>query len=79
MMPQAIHLDPTLDDAKITVAMTQFDAIWDELFPIEQRRIVQLLVERVIVSADDPEVRSLAKGIERLVLELYQMQGFPNV
>src|SRR5690606_40192330 len=41
MLPQAIKLDPTLDEAKITVAMTRLDAIWDQLFPArsEERRV----------------------------------------
>jgi site-specific DNA recombinase len=70
VLPQAIKLDPTLDEAKITVAMTRLDAIWDQLFPAEQTRIVKLLVEKVIVSPNDLEVRLRANGIERLVLEL---------
>src|SRR5690606_27473526 len=70
MLPQAIKLDPTLDEAKITVAMTRLDAIWDQLFPAEQTRIVKLLVEKVIVSPNDLEVRLRANGIERLVLDL---------
>ena len=41
MLPQAIKLDPTLDEAKVTVAMTRLDAIWDQLFPAEQTRIVR--------------------------------------
>lgn len=70
MLPQAIKLDPTLGEARITVAMTRLDAIWDQLFPAEQTRIVKLLVEKVIVSPNDLEVRLRANGIERLVLEL---------
>ncbi|WP_205948709.1 hypothetical protein [Pseudoxanthomonas sp. SGT-18] len=50
--------------------MTRLDAIWDQLFPAEQSRIVRLLVEKVIVSPNDLEVRLRANGIERLVLEL---------
>lgn len=46
------------------------DAIWDQLFPAEQTRIVKLMVEKVIVSPNDLEVRLRANGIERLVLEL---------
>ena len=59
-----------MDEAKITVAMTRLDAIWDQLFPAEQTRIVKLLVGKVIVSPNDLEVRLRANGIERLVLEL---------
>lgn len=70
VLPQAIELDPTLDEAQVTVAITRLDAIWDQLFPAEQSRIVRLLVEKVIVSPNDIEVRQRANGIGRLVLEL---------
>ncbi|SFM13896.1 recombinase family protein [Nitrosomonas communis] len=70
VLPQAIRLDPTLDEAKVTVAMTRLDAIWDQLFPAEQARIVKLLVEKVIVSPNGLEVRLRSNGIERLVLEM---------
>ena len=64
ILPRAIKLDPTLDEAKVTVAMTRFDAVWEQLFPAEQSRIVRLLVEKVIVSPTDLEVRLRANGIE---------------
>mgnify|MGYP003794937449 FL=1 len=50
--------------------MTRIDAIWDQLFPAEQTRIFKLLIEKVIVSPTDLEVRLRPNGIERLVLEL---------
>ena len=53
VLPRAIELDPNLDEAKVTVAMTRLDVIWDQLFPAEQARIVKLLVEKVIVSPND--------------------------
>jgi hypothetical protein len=70
ILPQAIKLDPTLDEAKVTVTLTRLDAIWEQLFPVEQTRIVKLLVEKVIVSPNDLEVRLRANGIERLVMEM---------
>ena len=70
MLPRAIKLDPTLDEAKVTVAMTRLDAIWDQLFPVEQSRIVRLLVEKVIVSPNDLEVRLHPNGFEQVVLDL---------
>jgi hypothetical protein len=70
VVAKAIALDPTLDEAKVTVAMTRMDAIWDQLFPPEQIRIVKLLIEKVIVSPTDIELRLRANGIERLILEL---------
>ena len=32
LLSQAVSFDPTLDEAKVTVAMTRLDAIWDQLF-----------------------------------------------
>ena len=72
VVPQAKKLDASLDEGKITVAMTRLDAVWNQLFPAEQTRIVKLLVEKVIVSPNDLEVRLRANGIERLALELRQ-------
>ena len=70
VLPHAISLDLSLDEAKATVAMTRLDEIWDQLFPAEQARIVRLLVERVIVSPTELEVRLRANGFEKIVLEL---------
>jgi hypothetical protein len=75
ILPRAMALDPALDEAKVTVAMTQLDAVWDQLFPTEQTRIVKLLVEKVIVSPTDLEVRLRANGIERLVFDLQPADG----
>ena len=61
---RATGLDPTLDEAQVTVAMIQLDEIRDQLFPAEQQRIVRLLVEKVIVSPSDIEVRLRQTGIE---------------
>jgi hypothetical protein len=59
-----------LDEAQVTVAMTRLDAIWDQLFPAEQQRIVRLLIDKVIVSPNDIEVRFRPNGIEVLTLDL---------
>jgi site-specific DNA recombinase len=44
----------------------------DQLFPAEQERIVQLLVERVNVQEEALEVRIRAEGLASLVAELRQ-------
>ncbi|WP_249417472.1 hypothetical protein [Pusillimonas minor] len=65
------NLDQIIANAKgAPVAMTRIDTIWDQLFPAEQTRIFKLLIEKVIVSPTDLEVRLRPNGIERLVLEL---------
>jgi hypothetical protein len=50
--------------------MTRLDIIWEQLFPAEQTRIVKLLVEKVIVSPTNIELRLRANGIEQMVMEL---------
>jgi site-specific DNA recombinase len=69
MLDRAVELAPTLDEAQVTVAMTRLDEIWGQVFPAEQQRIVRLLVEKVIVSPNEIEVRLRANGIDTLALE----------
>ncbi len=47
-----------------------FDPLWDELFPAEQSRIVQLLVERVDIGLGGLDVRLRVDGLRGLVREL---------
>jgi site-specific DNA recombinase len=61
------------------VAMTRLDSIWEQLFPAEQQRIVRLLIEKVIISPDDLEVRFRANGIEVLALELQPEPALKSV
>jgi hypothetical protein len=65
-----IELDPTLEEAQVTVAMTRLDAIWDQLFPAEAATDRGLLVETVIISPSDSEVRLRSTGIKELALKL---------
>ncbi len=50
--------------------MANFATVWSELFPAEQSRIVQLLVERVDVREEALEVRIRAEGLASLIAEL---------
>jgi hypothetical protein len=36
----------------VVTALSEFDALWDVLVPAERSRLVHLLVERVVGSAD---------------------------
>jgi site-specific DNA recombinase len=60
--------DSDIDEAKVTVALTQFAHVWEQLFPAEQSRIVNLLFERITVSTTELDIR--ANGLEQLVTEL---------
>ena len=60
--------DITEDEAR--EALTELDPLWDELFPAEHTRIVQLLVERVDVRTHGVEVRLRPNGLGGLVREV---------
>jgi hypothetical protein len=61
-----------ITEREVTALLVDFAAVWNELFPAEQARIVQLLVERVDVQDDALEVRIRAEGLASLVGELRQ-------
>ena len=48
---------PDLVEEEVREALERLDPLWDELFPAEQARIVQLLVERVDVRTDRVDIR----------------------
>jgi hypothetical protein len=61
-----------ITEREVTVLLADFASVWSELFPAEQARIVQLLVERVEVQEHVLEVRIRAEGLASLVGELRQ-------
>jgi site-specific DNA recombinase len=56
-------------EAEVREALLQLDPLWDELFPAEQARIVQLLVEQVSLATDGVRVRLRTNGLAWLVSE----------
>lgn len=64
-----------VSEAEVREALEQLDPLWDELFPAEQMRIVQLLVERVDVHLDRLDVRLRTAGLTKLVDELRSPAG----
>lgn len=64
-----IH-DATTSEAEVREALLNFDPLWDELFPAEQARIVQLLVERVDVQPDGLEIKLRVDGLQTLAADL---------
>jgi site-specific DNA recombinase len=61
------EIDNTITEAEVREALDQLDPIWDQLFPAEQARIVQLLVERVDVQEGGIEIRFRVDGLASLV------------
>ena len=61
-----------ISEAEVREALERLDPLWDELFPAEQARIVQLLVERVEVQLDGLNMRLRTAGLTKLVDDLHE-------
>ncbi|MGY2991527.1 hypothetical protein ACVWWD_000334 [Mesorhizobium sp. URHB0026] len=59
-----------ISETEVRQALIQFDALWEELFPAEQARIIQLLVERIDVNVDGISIRLRTEGIASVIAEL---------
>jgi len=63
-------LSSRVGEREVIGALASLDPLWEELFPAEQERLVQLLVRRVEVGPDGLELELRAEGLESLALEL---------
>ena len=56
-------------------ALLEFEPIWNELFPAEQTRIFELLVERVDLQPDGIDLHLRIEGLTSLCSELHTSGG----
>jgi site-specific DNA recombinase len=61
---------PELTEDDTREALERLDPLWDELFPVEQARIIRLLVERVEIGAVGADIRLRIAGLASLVRDL---------
>jgi site-specific DNA recombinase len=59
-----------MTEATVRSTLQTFEPLWKELFPAEQARIVDLLVERVDVRTDRVDIKLRIAGVTSLVSEL---------
>jgi site-specific DNA recombinase len=59
-----------ITESEVRNALLTFDPLWNQLFPAEQSRIINLLVERVDVQTDRVDVRLRIAGVTSLIGEL---------
>ncbi|MBF0176477.1 MAG: recombinase family protein [Magnetococcales bacterium] len=59
-----------IQERDVTEALQRLDPVWDELFPAEQQRLIQLLVAKVDVFPDAVKVHLRAEGLNTLAREL---------
>jgi len=62
--------DKALAESEVRCALLEFEPLWNELFPAEQARIVELLVERVDLQPDGIDLRLRVEGLTSLCSEL---------
>src|SRR5581483_11507077 len=55
-----------VSEVEVRATLGRLDPLWDELFPAEQARIIQLLVERIDVALDGINVRLRIDGLTRV-------------
>jgi len=61
---------PDLTEGETQEALHRLDPLWEHLFPAEQARIVQSLVERVVVGPAGGDIRLRLDGLGGLVRDL---------
>jgi hypothetical protein len=61
---------PDIDEGHVLLAMRNMGAMWSEMFPQEQIRIVRLLIERVQITESAIEIDWLHSGWLQLACEL---------
>jgi site-specific DNA recombinase len=64
-----------MPEREVVATITNFEPLWDELFPAEQARIVRLLVERVELAPDGIQVQLRAEGLQTLVEDLQSREA----
>jgi site-specific DNA recombinase len=64
-----------LTERQVRDELLRFDAIWSELFPAEQARLVQLLVERVDISDKGADITLRIEGLTSLLQGLRTTTG----
>ncbi len=72
---RAERMAPQVAPTDLHAALDRFDAVWDELFPAEQARLLQLLVEQVSISPDGADLRLRAEGLASVVADIAAQAG----
>ena len=65
----------SLSEAQVREALESLEPLWDELFPAEQARVIQLLVDRVDVGLSGLDIRLRVQGLAHMVQDLAGIAG----
>lgn len=59
-------------------SMNNINALWEELFPLEKRKIVQSLISSIVVYPKVMEITIMAKGIKGLANDFFELGAQPE-
>lgn len=62
--------DRSFQEHDMHEALQKLGSFWEHLFPAEQKRITQLLIERVVIKSHGVDIEYRASGLENIVHEL---------
>lgn len=65
--------EDAVKERDVSEALRQLDPMWEQLFPVEQQRLVQLLIGKVEVAKGDVKVHLRSDGLDTLARELKEM------
>jgi site-specific DNA recombinase len=65
-----------ITENSVRAALSEFHELWNELFPAEQARIVELLVERIDLKPDNLDITLRIEGLSSLCAELQAHPAF---
>ena len=77
-LESGLNASRTIEQSEVTQGLQRLDPVWEVLYPEEQARILQLLVEQVTVSKHNVDIHFRANGIEQIVDELSPMSEREN-
>lgn len=59
-----------ITEQQVRDGLQNMHLIWDELFPLEQARLLRLLIEKIIVNHDRIDIRIHAEGLSSLIRDI---------
>ena len=59
-----------ISEAEIINYFKNIEALWDELFPVEQIRIISLLIKQIIITENKVDLRIFKSGLSSLSSEI---------
>lgn len=71
---QVVRENGKATEEEVRQTLLDIFPIWRELFPIEQERLLSLMLEKVVLLPDSVDVRVRADGLQSLVRELRKMR-----